>query len=72
MCCEKMIFCPVLTEVVVSVMKGDHGNLADVMDHASIKVERRIELAIRGQEREIIQDIQKIIVRNRQWPVRHL
>jgi DnaK suppressor protein len=47
----------------VNGMKGNHENPADVMDHASIEEYRRIELTIRGLERETIQDIESAIAR---------
>jgi DnaK suppressor protein len=47
----------------VTGMKGDQENLADLVDHASIEEYRRIELAIRGRERETIADIENTIVR---------
>ena len=44
-------------------MKGDGENPADVIDHACIEEHRRIELAIRDREKEIIRDIETAIAR---------
>jgi len=47
----------------VSGMKNDRENPADIIDLASLEESRRVELAIRGRERETIQDIENAIAR---------
>ncbi len=47
----------------VSGMKNDRENPADIIDLASREESRHIELAIRGRERETIQDIENAIAR---------
>jgi DnaK suppressor protein len=44
-------------------MKGEPGNLADLMDQAAAEHDRSVELTIRGREGEQIREIRETILR---------